>query len=499
MISIISEKKIEAKIETEEIIIETVKRELETETKLNKIEIETKKCKIETDTETESEEKKEIKMNKSNAIIQKIQLMFVLLCCIFMIGISLSLIIKYYSFSEYEYVWFCSKILTVKTMVNKAFNSDLVFSHISNGENIYLTNHYADYLGRIEKDGGCQKSYKKCGILDTYGNSFCIPTNDACPVNKIRYDVSLKDSKYQSNNYEYYETDDSDVHLFYKREVLDSGIIATWIKEGSQPKYINKKNFILDKKAFKEFFKLKDVNFDDDDDNQSYFIDIFGKEFTNNAYEYINSLQNNIYDLDRIKKLIEYIVDKIKNDENNIDHNYIYVHNKHYVKNYIGFENLEAMKNFNKIDFNAYKKRYPNFIFDVISFLIICSFAVFILALIIYFLKIQTIKFHLAFVVIFVILYASYFLYLFIYSIFILQRDFRNENFKIAKKIRADKFIEDFLKEFYTPFYKVTFIICIIIFLLISFIFFILFWIIGPISKCIHGKKQIKNNKATKN
>ena len=74
MISIISEKKIEAKIETEEIIIETVKRELETETKLNKIEIETKKCKIETDTETESVEKKEIKMNKSNAIIQKINL-----------------------------------------------------------------------------------------------------------------------------------------------------------------------------------------------------------------------------------------------------------------------------------------------------------------------------------------------------------------------------------------------------------------------------------------
>lgn len=498
MISIISEKKIETKTEaeTEERIIKSVKRKIITETKKNKIEIETKKSK----TETESVERKEIKMNKSNVIIQKMKLMFVILCCICMIGISLSLIIKHYSFSEYEYVWFCSKILTVKTMVNKGFNSDLVFSHISNGENIYLTNHYADYLGRIEKDGGCQKSYKKCGILDTYGNSFCIPTNDVCPVNKIRYDYSLKDSKYQRNNYEYYETDDSFVHLFYKREVLDCGIIATWIKEGSQPKYINKKNFILDKKAFKEFFKLKDVNFDDDDDdNQRYFIDIFGKEFTYNAYEYINSLQNNVYDLDRIKKLIEYIVDKINNDENNIDHNYTYVHNKRYVKNYIGFENLESMKNYNEIDFNAYKKRYPNFIIVVISFLIICSFAVFILALIIYFLKIETIEFHLAFIVIFVILYASYFLYLFIYSIFILARDFRNENFKIAKKIRADKFIEDFLKEFYTPFDKVTFIIWIIIFLLISFILFILFWIIGPINKCIHGKKQIKNNKATKN
>jgi hypothetical protein len=47
-------------------------------------------------------------------------------------------------------------------MVNKTISSYLVFSHISNGENIYLTNPYVDYLGRIEEDGGCLKNYKKC-------------------------------------------------------------------------------------------------------------------------------------------------------------------------------------------------------------------------------------------------------------------------------------------------------------------------------------------------
>ena len=448
--------------------------------------------------EIKKEKKNDIKKIESNTTVQKIQLMFVILCCLCMIGIALSLIIKYYGFSVYEYIWFCSKILTVKKMVNKTINSDLVFSHISNGENIYFANPYVDYLGRIEEDGRCLKSYKKCGILDTYGNSFCISPNEICPVNKIIYDSKSKDSEYQKENYQYYETKKSSFHLFYKRDVLDSGIIASWIKQKSKPKYINKDNFILDKSAIKEFLNLKDVNFGDND-NQNYLINIIGKEVINSAYDYIRDLPNNMNDIGKIKKLIDYIVDKINNDENNIDYNCTYINNNYYVKNYMGFDNLEAMNNFNNIDFNAYKKKYPNYITVVVSFIIICAFAVFIFALIIYFIKNETIKFHIAFVAIFVILYAGYFLYLFIYSIFIFSRDFRNETFKIAKSIRADKFIEDFLKEFYTPFDKTTFIICIILLLLISVIFFILLWIIEPISNCIYQREQIKNNMATNN
>jgi hypothetical protein len=448
--------------------------------------------------EIKKEKKKEIKKIESNTTVQKIQLMFLILCCLCMIGIAISLIIKYYGFSVYEYIWFCSKILTVKKMVNKTINSDLVFSHISNGENIYFANPYVDYLGRIEEDGRCLKSYKKCGILDTYGNSFCISPNEICPVNKIIYDSKSKDSEYQKENYQYYETKKSSFHLFYKRDVLDSGIIASWIKQKSKPKYINKDNFILDKSAIKEFLNLKDVNFGDND-NQNYLINIIGKEVINSAYDYIRDLPNNMNDIGKIKKLIDYIVDKINNDENNIDYNCTYINNNYYVKNYMGFDNLEAMNNFNNIDFNAYKKKYPNYITVVVSFIIICAFAVFIFALIIYFIKNETIKFHIAFVAIFVILYAGYFLYLFIYSIFIFSRDFRNETFKIAKSIRADKFIEDFLKEFYTPFDKTTFIICIILLLLISVIFFILLWIIEPMSECIYQREQIKNNMATNN
>ena len=445
--------------------------------------------------EIKNEKRKETKKTKNSKIIQKIQLTCAILCCLFMIGIALSLIIKYYAFSEYEYIWFCSKILTVKSIVNKTINSDLVFSHISNGESIYFNNHYIDYLGRIEEDGTCLKSYKKCGILDTYGNSFCMSPNDVCPINKIIYDLKSENSKYQKNNYEYYETDHSNVYLFYKRDVLDSGIIASWIKGNSWPKYIDKKNIILDKNAFKEYFKLKD--YEDDVAYQSYLNKIIGKELFNNAYDYIKSIPDNYYDLDRIKKLVEFIIDKIKNDENNLDYSYTYINKSYYVKNYMGFENLEAMNNFNKIDFNVYKKKYPNKITLVFSFLIICAFVVFTFALIVYFSKKETIKFHLAFVIIFAILYISYFLYLFIYSIIFFIRVFRNENFKIAKSIKADKYIEDFLREFYTPFDKIGFIICIILVLLISFMLFILFWIIEPISKCKLESKQIKSIETT--
>ena len=54
--------------------------------------------------EIKIQKRKEIKKIESNTTIQKIQLMCVILCCLYLIGIALSLIIKYYGFSEYEYI-----------------------------------------------------------------------------------------------------------------------------------------------------------------------------------------------------------------------------------------------------------------------------------------------------------------------------------------------------------------------------------------------------------
>ena len=173
------------------------------------------------------------------------------------------------------------------------------------------------------------------------------------------------------------------------------------------------------------------------------------------------------------------------NSDENIDQNYTFINCNNYIKSYMGFKNWEAVDNFNKIDFSVYKKRYPNYASVALSISILCILVIFIVILIIYFIKNRSIEIDRFFLITFVIIYVVSFLYLFIYSVVIFARDFRNETFKLAKSIRADKFIEDFLKDFYGPFDKATFIICNIVFLSISAVFFILFWIIEPISKCI--------------
>ena len=425
-------------------------------------------------------------------MIQEIRVMSIIVCFLCMFGITLAIIIKYYSgFSEFEYIWFCSKILTIKKMVNKISTKDLTFSHFDNGEEMYFIYKYVDYLKRIKEDGTCQNNYKTCGILDTYGNKFCISPSSNCPINKMIIDLSTKNSQY--GDYTQYTIEDSSFSLYCKSDVLDSGIIASWISQNSQPKYINDNNLIIDEDAFNEIFKINDDKDDDDDDddddngNEESFWQGVAKDAVEGAVDAAEEIAKNAAKLAKLQKLIKYIEDKM-NEDDNIDKNYTNINNNNYVKNYMGFENLEAVDNFNKIDFNVYKKRFPNYASVALSITILILFVIFIVVLIIYFVKTRTIDIAGYFLVIFVILYVASFLYLFIYSVVIMARDFRNETFKVAKSIRADKFIEDFLKDFYEPFDKATFIICIIVFLSISAVFFILFWVIEPISNCIRRK-----------
>jgi len=87
-------------------------------------------------------------------MIQEIKLIFIISCFLCIFGITLAIIIKYYSgFSEYEYIWFCSKILTIKNMIYKISSKDQVFSRFNNNRKENLPNdYYKDYLGRVEED-----------------------------------------------------------------------------------------------------------------------------------------------------------------------------------------------------------------------------------------------------------------------------------------------------------------------------------------------------------
>ena len=119
-----------------------------------------------------------------------LQLVLFTISNLLIFGILLALIIKYYyGFSEFKYIWFCSKILTVKKMITKNNNQDIVFSHYYNGDTYAFTKlHYLDYLERIDKNG-CLENYKKCGILDTYGNSICFPQSTECPINDMIFEL----------------------------------------------------------------------------------------------------------------------------------------------------------------------------------------------------------------------------------------------------------------------------------------------------------------------
>ena len=428
-------------------------------------------------------------MNKIK-IIPFLLFLFSYLC---ILGILISLIIKYYGFfSDYEYIWFCSKILTVKKLIEKNNNQNKVFYGYNNdGNQLYITNpkSYLNYLEFIE-DSGCKKNYKICGILDTYGNKFCFPKNSDCPINDIMIDSPDEQSKYLGyNSYFYGSTGDK---IYFKIGNVNSNVIVYWYTNfNSFPKYIDGNNFVLDKDAFYEIFGKKDDEDDEDDEDDTQEAKI-GEDLKNIIKTSVNT--------HKFQQLINYINKKIKEDEN-IDTYFKKIYYNEYVKSYIGFRSIDDIEKFNTIDFNLYKSFFPNFKAVIFSFIcgiiFLVSIIIFIGKIIINGMKRISNCFDKCDSIISVssiIIYSLTFLGFFIYFIVIYAKTFNNENFEIAKSIKADKFIENFLKEFYEPFENTSLIIYSIIFFTLSAILYILAWILIPIMECLIKRNPNKNN-----
>ena len=159
--------------------------------------------------------------------IKVISLLLFLFSYLCILGILISFIIKYYGFfSDYEYIWFCSKILTVKNLVNNNNNKYQVFyGYDDEGVRLIIINPktYLNYLELLE-DNGCKKNYKICGILDTYGNKFCFHQDVDCPINDIIIDSPYEASKY--NGYDSYNYRNTGDKLYYKIGNVNSNIIV---------------------------------------------------------------------------------------------------------------------------------------------------------------------------------------------------------------------------------------------------------------------------------
>ena len=397
---------------------------------------------------------------------------------VLMITIFISFIIKYYiGFSEYEYIWFCSKIVTIKKMIKDNNKYEKIFyGYNEDGQELKYIDNYLDFLKNAKKEG-CPINYKKCGILDTYGNNFCRPENVRCPINDIKYDLNSKSSEYVGNGYSYYRIEDEpNLNLYYKYEVQNKGVIVKWIFSDSQPKYIDEDNFIIDVDAYNEIFNSLDL--------EEKSVDDIGKILGKGLIQG-NIDNDDASELKKILELSDYIKEKINKDEN-IDYDYSYVNGNEYVKNYMGFKNYQDAKDFEIIDFSIYKERFPDFYAMIFSAFLLSLFIIFAIINVVFLIKDGYVccLFYIS-----IILYISSFLYLWIYSIDIYINYFKNESIDIAKRIRGDKFIEKFLKEFYEHFEKKSFIIIMITILSFSALLFFSILFIKPILNCINNRK----------
>ena len=414
-------------------------------------------------------------------MFNKISNILLIFSYVFLIGIFLTLIVKYYrNFLEKEYIWFCSKILTVQKIVSDNNNIIKAFYNFNEeGKELVLSKNYIQNLELITKDG-CIENFRQCGILDTYGNKLCFPNNDDCPINEIIIDSPSKRNDYKNAGYDSYIYGDSGDNLYYKKGLIDKGIIAYWNASDSLPLYINEKNFIFDIEAFKEIFGSIDEEY-----NEVYIT----KQIFDESIDWLGDLTKNAAKLERIHKLLIYINEKIFDDEKNIDKNFTKIYKKEYIKRYLGFENEESIKNFKRIDFSIYKSFFPNYkavVFSFISIFLFIGLIIINIFSIFYLIKNKEIENLKKYNIIFSnIIYCPTFLGFLIYFTVIYTKIYKSESIEYAKKVRADRFIEDFLNDFIKSFGNNALILCSIIIFSISGVLYIIGWFISPFNKCI--------------
>lgn len=412
--------------------------------------------------------------------------------------------------NKFEYVWFCSKIKTIKKIVEITSFNYKVFNTISSGKIIGLSSNYYDLL-KLNTENGCLDNHKECGILDTLGNKLCIDSSYPCPLNDLIADYSSRENTYLYYGYNTGEIESLTYNykLYYSNKYTYENCTIMLVKSIYKPKFIDYDNFNLDNDAYKEVFRKSifenDDENDDDDDNDNddnnnnliiqrklekdnnilsekiieVAIDVFGKIIGNFMKELISYAKEK-----HINKFIDYVIEKIDDDNNNIDIYYRYIGDHYYAKNFIGFQNIKHIENFLKINFDLYKKTYPDYACSIIAiFSIFVSFALIIFSIYTIYnickanddennqrrIDIRCSQFCLRNLNLFQIVFSVIFCFIsfgfFTYFFIIYLKIANNKTLKNAKSIKSDKFINDFLEEFIskvnnTGFIEYVFIFC---------------------------------------
>jgi len=285
----------------------------------------------------------------------------------YLISFIISFIVVANRVSKEEFVFYLSKIATMKNIVKINHNSK-IFDHFnSDGELEGITTKYNRLLELTTKDG-CKEGYKKCGVLDTIGNTLCIDNNFGCPINRLTVDLVANRGKHNFKGMKeiYNENLIYNYKFYYSNESLDGNSIVSLLYTEEEPKYITSNNFIVDLAAYKD-------NYDEDLNNNNNNKNDNGMEFGENLINIIVSdnylesilkasytLYNLITDADNDKeKFKEYVEEQLETEENDIDKYYINVGENAYIKNYVGFKSLDDINRFFNFDYNIYKYNYP--------------------------------------------------------------------------------------------------------------------------------------------
>ena len=174
-----------------------------------------------------------------------------------LIGIF-SLIINKSSFTEnskFEFIYYISKIISIKNLVANNHNSEIINDFTPSGEASGLTTSYKGYLKLIDKDG-CIQGYKPCGILDTLGHKICIDEILECPINSMKVDSVQRTDNYVAKNYLYASLSNTtnNFRFFFSKSYIEGNVGVIIIKAKDDPPYLTKSNFLVDYDLYKDNF-----------------------------------------------------------------------------------------------------------------------------------------------------------------------------------------------------------------------------------------------------
>ena len=401
-------------------------------------------------------------------------------CCLIMI-------IKYDRTGWFHKIWIGSKILTVKNEI-KINNFELypLITINSDGTNITYNQNYESLLKHSGKE--CDNNYKKCGILDTYGNIMCIPIGEECPINDIIIDLFYKNEEYNLNGYQFFHLENlsEDYVLYYTNREINKEIIVKMKFSEEIPKYINDDNLIFDQDTYDSH---------NSDGDGGYGWGYTGGDYggggggggdggLGNGGGAFRNLDDIIYGDDKVNK---YIRGKF-NEEINLDKSYKKIYDNLYVGNYIGIKDDTNMFNFNNMNlYESYFTVFPNLTSDVFCYFCLVAMICLTIFSICRFCRkdtpnesfdyccVCTVK--IIIIIIYLIFFSGYYTYC-LYEYFNIYKD---RNPKDLINIEADYFLENLLDEIYNRHLNKNYILSIIILLSCSLFIYIIAWILNII------------------